>query len=195
MAHNNHLFYSTLSPVEVPIPGALQRELTQSFSSIETLKQEMIGTGAAMFGPGFVWLVMNSRRKYSILTTYLAGTPYPEAHYRHQPVDMNTEDKTVAEAVRRMARQPISNTVGAHGQYTQSQNLAPGAEKLTPILCVSTWEHTYQFDYGVSWLESTNQEGQQQIVEAKVEYLNRWWDRINWNVVAERARAGEQKQF
>ncbi|KAL8653659.1 MAG: hypothetical protein Q9226_003758, partial [Calogaya cf. arnoldii] len=49
-----------------------------------------------MFGPGYVWLVkrtqasINESMKLSILATYNAGSPYPGAHFRQQPVDMNT---------------------------------------------------------------------------------------------------------
>lgn len=192
MAHNNHFFYSSLSPSKVPIPGALETELIASFSSIETLRQELTATAVAMFGPGYVWVVMNDRRKFSIMTTYLAGTPYPEAHYRQQPVDMNTEDSSVSEAVKRMNRKPISNTAGTHGALSKSQNLAPGGGNFTPVLCINTWEHVYLMDYGASWSTRVNAEGQEETVEGKRQYVENWWNAIDWNVVQQRSGSSQR---
>lgn len=186
MAHNNHFFYSSLSPAKVPIPASLEKELVASFSSIDTLRQEIVATAASMFGPGYVWIVMNNRRKFSIMTTYQAGTPYAEAHYRQQPVDMNTEDKSVSEAVKRMNRMPISNTAGTHGVLSQSQNLAPGGAVYRPVLCVNTWEHVYLMDYGAAWISRLGADGEEEVVEGKRQYIENWWNAIDWSVVQSR---------
>lgn len=117
------------------------------------------------------------------MTTYLAGTPYAEAHYRQQPIDMNTEDTSVSEAVRRMNRKPIANTAGSHGVYSQSQNLPPGGASYRPVLCVNTWEHVYLMDYGASWIQRQGADGQEEVVEGKRQYIENWWNAIDWNVV------------
>ena len=128
----------------------------------------MLFTAQSMFGTGFVWLVyasgVNSGRRdgWRILTTYLAGTPYPEAGWRTQSEDQNTAE--------RVDRRP-QNSVGAFGQYSPSakaeQARAPGSpSRVDPVLCVNTWEHVYLRDFGIA---------------GKEEYLNSWWDYIDWH--------------
>ncbi|UKZ77477.1 hypothetical protein TrVFT333_005198 [Trichoderma virens FT-333] len=90
MAHNNHFFFQGIAPNGTPMPDELRRELEASFSSIESLRLEFIVTASAMFGPGFVWLVKAGPGDYRLLPTYLAGSPYPGAHWRMQSTDMNT---------------------------------------------------------------------------------------------------------
>jgi superoxide dismutase, Fe-Mn family len=174
MAHNNQFFFSCLSPNPPAMPDVLKKELEDSFSSIETLRREFVLTASSMFGPGFVWLVKSKERKYSLLTTYLAGSPYPGAHYRQQPVDMNTEDKSVSEAIRRMQREPAVNTVGSHGRLSQNQSIAPGGIDITPVLCINMWEHVYLADYGVGAFG----------VGGKKAFAESWWEKVDWSVVA-----------
>lgn len=115
-----------------------------------------------MFGPGFVWLAKNLEKEglMHIFCTYNAGSPYPAAHSRRQPVDMATHSPET----------PLGNQfAGSMGAHSQNQkSLAPGAVDVQPILCVNTWEHAWMMDYGIG---------------GKAEYLERWWDRINWEVV------------
>jgi len=179
MAHNNNFFFSCLSSHETAMPSALKADLELSFSSIETLQQEMIVTASSMFGPGFVWLVKSKQlgpRKYFLLNTYLAGSPYAGAHYRKQSVDMNTENGN-PEVLDLLGRAAV-NTVGAHGQFSKPAKAVPaGGIDVIPILCINTWEHVYLPDYGVG----TGGIG------GKRAYAERWWDRINWTVVANNA--------
>ncbi|TVY87660.1 37S ribosomal protein, mitochondrial [Lachnellula willkommii] len=173
MAHNNKFFFDGLSPNPGPMGNDLKKELESSFSSIETLRQEFILTATAMFGPGFVWLVKTKDRKYSILTTYLAGSPWPQAHYRRQPVDMNTENEQFSEHVRELQRGPAVNErkLGAHGRAAE---VAPGGVELTPVLCLNTWEHVYLPDYGIGVGGAGG----------KRTYAENWWLAIDWDVVA-----------
>lgn len=162
MAFNNHFYFDALSPSPNKLEkySALQTSLTATFGSIETLKKTMLGTADTMFGPGFVWLVAtragNDRHStWRILNTYLAGTPYAEAGYRQQSKDMN-----------------VQNTVGSFGGASlagrRDASIPPGAALVEPVLCVNTWEHVYLRDYGV---------------EGKQQYLEKWWDAINWGAV------------
>lgn len=176
MAFNNHFFFESLSPKPVEMPEVLKKELERSFGSIETLRKEFIATASSMFGPGFVWLMRTPRREYSLLCTYLAGSPFPAAHYRKQSVDKNTEDKTVAEAIRRLQREEPTNTVGAHGPLSKTR-LAPGGVDFTPVLCINTWEHVYIADYGVGTAG----------VGGKKAFAENWWYTIDWEVVTNRA--------
>jgi len=193
-AHNNHKFFETLSPSPSPLERqpALMRSLEKTFGSIETLRATMLDTAAAMFGPGYVWLVWarnadrnNSRMgRWRILTTYLAGTPYAEAGYRAQGIDMANNNTTSYQEYLRS--QQVANTAGAFGNFSASgreeAKLPPGGTSVMPVLCVSTWEHTYMYNYGVI---------------GKQAYLNDWWNVIDWGVVEASAptEAKEMREF
>jgi Fe-Mn family superoxide dismutase len=189
MAHNNQFFFSCISPQPTAIPSTLKKELEASFSSIDTLQREFVVTASAMFGPGFVWLVKTQGGKFSLLTTYLAGSPYPGAHYRRQMTDMNTQvdDKTLGDYHRRMAREsgPPVNTVGAHGSLSRKGGVAPGGIDLTPVLCINTWEHVYLPDYGVGAGG----------IGGKKRFAESWWHTIDWSVVANYADVRGQGKF
>lgn len=168
MAHNNHFFFHRLSPVKVPLPDKLASDMSDSASSPESLKQDFLATASAQFGPGFVWLVaQNQTGLLRILSTYNAGTPYPEAFARQQGVDMNTEPASPAS-------QKFVSFLGLPQSGDGVVDLAPGAMSLTPLLCVNTWEHVYVMDYGI---------------RGKDEYLERWWDRVDWNAVEDAHKA------
>lgn len=136
-----------------------------------------------MFGPGFVWLVKAKNGSLKILSTYIAGSPYPAAHYRRQPVDMATETSGVAggENTDAISKLRTMNRVGSMGPYSGSKVLPPGGIEVQPILCVNTWEHVYIRDWGVG---------------GKAGFLEAWWDRINWEEVAQNYKqAGGQGSF
>lgn len=146
--------------------------MTEDFSSIESLRAEFISTANAMFGPGFVWLVSTETGEFRILATYIAGSPYADAHFRMQPVDMATQDTTASGATRGVVwaqQQRVSNKAGAFGRHSgRDKVVAPGGLEVVPLLCVNTWEHVWLRDYGVA---------------GKRRYLENWWDRINWDEV------------
>jgi superoxide dismutase, Fe-Mn family len=169
MAHNNHFFFRNLSANPTGIPTGLKRDLENSFSSIETLQREFILTASAMFGPGFVWLVKAGASDYRILTTYLAGSPYPGAHWRRQDTDMNTVgvDGTAGRFMRR-----------SQGQSTEPKSdKPPGGLESIPLLCLNTWEHVWLRDYGIG---SGGLGGKRAFAEA-------WWEAIDWSAVADAA--------
>lgn len=138
------------------------KDINDTCSSIESLRLDFLATAESMFGPGYVWLAKNLETEglLHIFCTYNAGSPYPAAHSRRQPVDMATHTPETA-----MGNQ-YAGFMGAHS--ANQKNLAPGAVNVHPILCVNTWEHVWMFDYGVN---------------GKAEYLEKWWDSINWGVV------------
>lgn len=65
-----------------------------------------------------------------------------------------------------------TNNVGSMGPHSaagrRDQAVNPGSARLTPLLCVNTWQHVYMYDYGVG---------------GKRDFLNNWWDVIDWTVV------------
>ncbi|KZF24805.1 manganese and iron superoxide dismutase [Xylona heveae TC161] len=179
MAHNNHFFFNCLvrliihiSPKSTIIPKPFADKLAEDFSSVETFRQEFIATANAMFGPGFVWLVKTEDHQLRILTTYLAGSPYPGAHWRRQPVDMTNQSIESAGGLSGAdyARQTtVQNKVGKIGSASgQPREPAPGGINLTPLLCVNTWEHVWLRDWGIG---------------GKRAFLEAWWDKIDWEVV------------
>lgn len=64
--------------------------------------------------------------------------------------------------------------LSASGEGTHE--LAPGGVPLTPLLCVNTWEHVWMMDHGIN---------------GKDEYLERWWDRVDWNAVEDAHKAAQ----
>ncbi|KAI9775317.1 MAG: hypothetical protein M1839_001301 [Geoglossum umbratile] len=156
---------------------ALGSQLSQDFSSLETLRLEIIATASAMFGPGFVWLVkVTHSNRFRLLTTYLAGSPYPGAHHRRQGVDMTTQTSRAfpnlsAEDYARHST--VQNWVGSFG--SNAAGVGPGGVGLMPILCVNTWEHVWLRDWGVG---------------GKKGFLEAWWNMVDWDVVARNADFG-----
>lgn len=130
-----------------------------------------------MFGPGFVWLVKRNSgpalefQNLAILTTYIAGSPYAQAHFRKQNKDMNTQTTNTSSD---MPGTQDVGTVGNFGPFSAHRpNLTPGGVELEVLLGVSTWEHVWLLDHGV---------------DGKRRYLEALWNRIDWNVVNERAK-------
>lgn len=190
MAHNNHLFFNGISPTSVPVPEGLLDRINLDFSSLDSLRAEFLATANAMFGPGFVWLVkQTSTSSLRILATYIAGSPYPGAHYRAQPIDMATTNTgvhgqmTAEEYARSRATQTLAgavNTAGSFGSMSKNaRKMAPGGVELDPILCVNTWEHVWLRDWGV---------------DGKRNFLEAWWEKINWEVVYRNAGDLAQRQ-
>lgn len=135
-----------------------------------------------MFGPGFVWLVKKKNfvagshnDTFAILTTYNAGSPYPGAHFRQQPIDMATSTSAIEgnTTPQQFATMPLTGNAGVMGQFSKNyRKAAPGGAELDVLLGVSTWEHVWLRDWGVG--------GKRQFLEA-------WWERIDWGVVDELA--------
>lgn len=190
MAWNNNYYYGSMAPAPRPIEynPLLQDSLIKTFGSMETLRSTMINTAESMFGPGFVWLVWTKgedrvarKGQWRILNTYLAGTPFPEAGYRAQGVDMNTSNPHSYEAYMQQQAGIPGNTAGYIGSHSPqakaTRKMPPGGTSLMPVLCVNTWEHVYIYDYGV---------------KGKSDYLEKWWDAIDWAIVQERANSDAQ---
>lgn len=177
MADNNHLFFSTLSPTSTDISTFLRDRIEHSFSSVEALRQTFLATADAMFGPGFTWLVKkNTDDTLAILNTYIAGSPWPAAHYRKQSVDMNNMPAyPEGHPNNKNPSSPPPSRVPPYPQF-QSQvpprgggggdwNMGTGAFTLEVMMGVNTWEHVWLRDYGV---------------HGKEQFLARWWDHIDW---------------
>ncbi|CAO2649016.1 Nn.00g099650.m01.CDS01 [Neocucurbitaria sp. VM-36] len=172
MAFNNHFFFrgiNTNPNVQSRPSSDLEVQIKKDFSSKDTLRETFLATAEAMFGPGFVWLVQTNDTQFGslrILPTYLAGSPLSGAHYRRQSHDLNTHNADSYQAL---------NKVGTFGAAAK-QNTGPkkplGGVDVVPLLCVNTWEHVWLQDYGV---------------KGKRQFLEAWWDKIDWDTVGQNA--------
>ena len=144
--------------------------MSESFSSEESFKKQFIATAMGMFGPGFVWLIHHANArgdaydpKLTILCTYIAGSPIPEAHPRVQSEDANLINS-----------QTGFSWTGAAGLYSGNThaNIPPGRLSSGTHIClgVCTWEHVWNHDHGVT-------------SAGKRRYLEEWWECIDWKVV------------
>ena len=190
MAWNTHQTMTTLSPTPAPISTSLAKRIENAFSSVDSLRAHFLATANAMFGPGFVWLIKNNNARegnpandpqLSILATYIAGSPLHGAHFRRQPIDLNTENPATAYNTTDNDADPnrpnwdgspsqLRTTAGAFGSASGSldSKLGLGGAYLEVMLGVCTWPHFYTHDFGVG---------------GKSEYLKAWWDSVDWNVV------------
>ncbi|KAI1142769.1 manganese and iron superoxide dismutase [Hypoxylon sp. FL0543] len=187
MAHNNALFFENIANVtrqsqegegdasEDRIPHGLKHLLVTQFSSIETLRREFLVTAMGMFGPGFVWLVKNANTTdLRILVTYLAGTPYTAGHWRRQGLDMNTQGiNSPTTTVSWFERAKTGAGADNGARFIPQNQTAPGGLDTIPLLCLNTWEHVWLCDYGVGAGG----------IGGKKEYVQRWWDVIDWEKV------------
>ncbi|CAK7564733.1 MAG: hypothetical protein SEPTF4163_002632 [Sporothrix epigloea] len=216
MAHNTDFFFKMLLPASSSsttpgeIPPTLRTAIEDNFGSIETLRREFAAIAQGMFGPGFVWLVKAKGLNQSgrggdslrLLTTYLAGSPYPGAHWRRQAMDMNTvgvktaapspgtEDAQVADAARTWIESQ-ANAARDNGSLLAASTAAggpvdkrpPGGVDVLPILCLNTWEHVWLRDYGIG---ADGHGGKAGFVEA-------WWNVIDWEAVSDLASLDRPK--
>ena len=164
------------------MPQALKQMIESNFQSVEVFKQEFLGRASAMFGPGYVWLVKLGRheKKLSILTTYLAGTPFAEAHNKLQSVDMNTRG---AESNDKVVKALFDITQGLRRQDDRQTGL--GGAIVTPLICVSTWQHIWLADYGVY----------SNGIAGKDRYLNNWWRFADWSKAYNHFEASDHPGF
>lgn len=216
MAHNTDFFFKQLispsngaatpvGPREIPLQ--LRQAIEDNFGSVETLRREFAAVAEGMFGPGFVWLVKANGLHQSgrggdnlrLLTTYLAGSPYPGAHYRRQAVDMNTVGEEAADnsGATGMAKQWLNQQGHAITSSTpnplngvtpvSTDRRPPGGIDVIPLLCVSTWEHVWLRDYGLGPAES-EQESAEPSAGGKAAFIEAWWDVIDWDAVSDLAK-------
>ena len=59
--HWNHTqFWEMMGPGKPGMPGELERRIVESFGSVEKFKEEFAAAGAAQFGSGWAWLVVDT---------------------------------------------------------------------------------------------------------------------------------------
>lgn len=179
MAFNNHFFFRgiNVNPNVQSRPSAdFTNQVNRDFSSLETLRETFLATAEAMFGPGFVWLVQTNDAtigNFRILPTYLAGSPLSGAHYRRQSHDLNTHNADSFQALNKVG------SFGSAAKQDKRPKMPLGGVDVVPLMCVNTWEHVWLHDYGI---------------RGKRQFLENWWDKIDWAVAAENAMVSNKRQ-
>lgn len=167
MSYNNHFFFEGIAASEaekgLSETSPLHQSLLNTFGSMSDLKQTMIEMAYTMFGPGFVWLVWSRN---------LDAAPSSDG-WRLLPTYLAGTPFPEAGFRQQGVDQNTAGSFGAHSKAgREGATRAPGTGKVEPVLCVNTWEHVYLQDYGVA---------------GKREYLEKWWDAIDWREVGTRA--------
>lgn len=186
-AFSNHFFFdsllsgfraagASLSPSTSSSSSSTTSSLTPflsaieaSFADVDAFKHHFSATAQAMIGSGWVWLVLDGSNNLRILSTYNAGTPFDFA--RVQDVDPNTGLTPLKDA-------------GEENEFALYQSMKR-SYSLTPIACLSVWEHSYLTDFGVA---------------GKAAYVDSWFESVDWEKVQARmqeakTQAGPRGQY
>ncbi|KAI4289430.1 MAG: hypothetical protein L6R35_001299 [Caloplaca aegaea] len=243
-AHNNHIFFTTMvspsdrsetprpvlanlptnqAPESINAPRPLLAQIDASFSSLASLRSHFLATADSMFGPGYVWLVkrnqytMNESMKLSILATYNAGSPYPGAHFRLQPLDMNTANTGVTADMSPTAYARMMK--GEDGTYPNDERLRPYATGMgtgnpnAPSAVNKGTAGSFGQYSNAGQNPSQRRAPGGALVElllvvstwehvwlrdygfgGKRKFLEAWWDKIDWEVVYARSGFGKEKR-
>jgi Fe-Mn family superoxide dismutase len=81
--HSNHsLFWQTLSPKGGGDPqGELAKAITNDLGGFDKFKQDAAKLGTTLFGSGWVWLVLDSGKKLSLLSAPNQDSPLIGEHF------------------------------------------------------------------------------------------------------------------
>ncbi|HYY30991.1 MAG TPA: superoxide dismutase [Chthoniobacterales bacterium] len=80
--HANHsFFWKILSPKGGGAPkGKLAADINSTFGSFDQFKEKLQAAGAARFGSGWAWLVVNKEGKLEVLSTANQDSPIMDGH-------------------------------------------------------------------------------------------------------------------
>lgn len=73
--YNHDFYWKGLSPVRSAPSVELTQMIEAEFESMENFKTAFLNSGAALFGSGWVWLVISPEKKLKITATSNADTP------------------------------------------------------------------------------------------------------------------------
>lgn len=66
---NHCQFWEMMGPGDAAMPGALEKAITESFGSVDKLKDEFKTKGGGQFGSGWVWLVKDTDGSLKVTNT------------------------------------------------------------------------------------------------------------------------------
>jgi superoxide dismutase, Fe-Mn family len=134
---------------------------------MDNLKATFLANANAMFGGGFIWLVRikSYRSGEDKLTNFRIMRTY-------------SAGSPLAAAHWRAQVEDMQNvSLGDQSREIAKRIANDAVVEVEPVLCVSVWEHSYIVDWKV---------------QGKQQFLDAWWDRINWNIVEELACVRDQ---
>ena len=68
--HWNHTqFWEMMGPEGNGMPGALEKEITDNFGSVDKFKEEFVAAGVTQFGSGWCWLVRDTDGSLKVTKT------------------------------------------------------------------------------------------------------------------------------
>lgn len=76
--YNHDFFWYGITPKDTTMSGELKKMLIGTFGSLDEFKKEFITKATTHFGAGWVWLVVDTVGRLSIVTTVNAGNPLTE---------------------------------------------------------------------------------------------------------------------
>lgn len=175
------------------LTGPLSRAIEEQWGSLTTFKSAMSSAALGMASSGYVWLVVDSFNNLGIVPTFGAGTVLVQNRRQRGPVTLQGQ---AAQTLDENAAAPQSSEDGSAASSpaaaaaasspspaapTPFDQLYSGAstimtpnpedrvgETLTPLLCLSGYEHAWLPDWGV-WGKET--------------YLARFWEVVDWGKV------------
>jgi Fe-Mn family superoxide dismutase len=109
----------------------LSHVITESFDSVISFRELIINRANAIFGNGYVWLLLLSEREAKLVNTYNWGTPFSHLKLSEQE---NIPD----------------NSIRSFSRSSFEQDTSYEVTKPLPLLSVNVWQHTYLTDYGVA---------------------------------------------
>ena len=86
--YNHELFWTVLTPEKNTQPSAkLAKAITESFGSLDALKEKLSKAGADRFGSGWAWLVVTADKKLAVTSSGNQDNPLmPNAEIKGTPV-------------------------------------------------------------------------------------------------------------
>lgn len=157
-AHNNHLFFEQLKHNESRTPVAEADLKPQLLDSIKNTFQSLDNFKnefllAADILSGNGWVFLVENENKELKIVSCNNDGTPYFYGRNQSYDLNSAFNYKDYEKLLKYKENIINNVRDYS---------------LPLLCVNVWEHAYVVDYGVT---------------GKGDYLERFWDNIDWNVV------------
>jgi Fe-Mn family superoxide dismutase len=160
-AHNNHLFFQQLKHNSSRIKANEDELKPQLLNSIKNTFQSFENFKnefllAADIISGNGWVFLIEDENKGLKIVSCNNDGTPYFYGRNQSLDLNTTFNYNDYKKLLKYKENIINNVKDYS---------------LPLLCVNVWEHAYLIDYGVS---------------GKADYLEKFWDNIDWNVVNSR---------
>lgn len=165
------------------VPQALGHRIEQQWGSITAFKSAFSAAALGMSSSGYLWLVFDDiTQSLAIVPTFGAGTVLIQQRLQKGPREL---ERLAAIEQKTEAQSGSSEGAAAQSMYSPSAPSAPpltgvpgfarkpdeSGQKLSPLLCLSVYEHAWLPDWGI-WGKET--------------YLTRFWECVDWTNVAAR---------